>query len=651
MSAAGERLKDSSSPTQKRLSFCGVAVFSTFLIFQVSYSAQITTERGVGGIVPSAAVTYRDSWAVIIGINRYTKASRLNYAVNDANSVVAAVQQLGFPSDKILLLLDRDATKQRIEQILYGTLRRTTPEDRVLVFFAGHGMTASLPRGGEEGFLLPVDGDPEDLPLTAVAMEDIRKIARRIPAKHILIAVDACYSGFTISRDVTVPRVDDRYLESVTKEPAVQIITAGRKGEQVLEEDGHGLFTRRLLHGLTGPADTDQNGIVTAQELATWLESRVVRDSQDQQHPQYSRLDGEGQFVFLMPGGQQFSALGAADLPARLAGEAEQLKRERALFEEERRLYQESRKIELAQLQAERILLRAETERARTEIADAKAVSQELEGRRKAEGAARDELAKLEAETARLLGDEARLAKEKDRVEAERLETERRRKAEDAIKAAQPQAIAKVTQPTALTRPVALPTAAPLPKYNAGDSWTVKFDDGRTQTRKVRGIEKDEYVFEWGLDLVRYYDQQLVLRKQITPEDGKEFPSYLLKQQAIEFPLSVNKAWEFRILVGTGGTVVIGRSSRIWRVYSSKVLGSETIQTSAGTFGTFKIEENSYEIQCGGLPTCDSIPNSTIIRHWWYAPEVRFPVKVAHVRGTYLETYEEDYELIAFDLK
>lgn len=651
MSAADERNNDASSPTKKRLSLCGVAIFLTFLIFQVSHSAEVTTERGVGGIALSTAVTYRHSWAVIIGINRYTKAPRLNYAVNDATSVVKAIQQLGFPPDKILLLLDRDATKQRIEQILYGTLRRTTPEDRVLVFFAGHGMTASLPRGGDEGFLLPVDGDPDDLPLTAVAMEDIRKIARRIPAKHILIAVDACYSGFTISRDVAVPRVDNRYLESVTKEPAVQIITAGRKGEQVLEEDGHGLFTRRLLHGLTGPADTDQNGIVTAQELATWLESRVVRDSLDQQHPQYSRLDGEGQFVFLLPGGQQLSASGAADLPARLVEEAEQLKRERALFEEERRLYLESRKIELAKLEAERILLRAETARAGTERADANAVSQELEGRRKAEETARDELAKLEAERARLLVEEDRLAKEKDRAEAARLETERRRKAEDPINAAQPEAIAKVTHPTPIPRPVALPTAAPLPKYSAGDSWTVKFDDGRTQTRKVREIERDEYVFEWGLDLVRYYDQQLALRKQITPEDGKEFPSYLLKQRTIEFPLSVNKGWEFRVRVGTGGHVVFGSTSSIWRVYSFKVLGSETIQTRAGTFGTFKIEESSHEIQCAGFAICDSIPNSTFIRHWWYAPEVRFPVKIAHVRGTYVEAQEEDYELIAFDLK
>jgi len=298
---------------------------------------------------------------VVIGINRYTKAPRLNYAVNDAKSVVAAVQKLGFASDKILLLLDQEATKQRIEQILYGTLRRASPEDRVLVFFAGHGFTSALPRGGEEGFLLPVDGDPDDLPLTAIAMEDIRKIARRIPAKHILFAVDACYSGFSISRDVSAIKVDTAYLEAVTREPAVQIITAGRKGEQVLEEEGHGLFTRRLLHGLTGTADTDQNGIITAQELATWLETRVVRDSQDRQHPQYSRLDGEGQFVFVLPGRERVIASAPPDeREKKLRDEAERLKQERALFEEQRRLQEEKQRIELANLESELALLKAE---------------------------------------------------------------------------------------------------------------------------------------------------------------------------------------------------------------------------------------------------------------------------------------------------
>lgn len=360
---------------RKRLGLSGATLFFALLLFLgVVRGSEQADQRGIGGIALSGVGSYRNSWAVVIGINRYIKVPYLNYAVNDAKSVAASLQKLGFPSDKVIVLLDRQATRQRIEQVFYETLFEATPEDRVFVFFAGHGVTASLPRGGEEGYLLPVDGDPKNLPLTAISMEDVRKIARRIPAKHFLFVVDACYSGFAITRDVPPTKVDSMYLEAVTKEPAVQIITAGRKGEQVLEEEGHGLFTRRLLSGLmTGLADTDQNGIITAQELATWLESRVVRDSQNRQHPQYSRLDGEGQFVFVVSRKQDAPVVAAPreqeklkEEVRRLAEEAEQLKRERALFEEQRKL------------QAERDALLAEKRKLEEEKQKAESPRQEL---------------------------------------------------------------------------------------------------------------------------------------------------------------------------------------------------------------------------------------------------------------------------------
>jgi uncharacterized caspase-like protein len=334
----------------------GLALFlGLALISQITKAAQFPTARGVKPVALANVGNYRNSWAVIIGINKYKNAPQLNYAVTDANSVVETLKQLGFPSQNILVLLDEQATKQHIEQVLYGTLRQTTADDRLFVFFAGHGLTVSLPRGGEEGYLLPVDGDPKDLALTAISMEDVQRIARRIAAKHILFAVDACYSGFAITRDVPSAKVDALYLEAMTREPAVQIITAGRKGEPVLEEQGHGLFTRRLIQGIMGLADADQIGVITALELATWVESRVIRDSRNRQHPQYSRLDGEGQFVFVVPRREETPAASApgnlTEEVRRLAEEVERLKREKTLIDEQRKIeapVAEKRKLEQA---------------------------------------------------------------------------------------------------------------------------------------------------------------------------------------------------------------------------------------------------------------------------------------------------------------
>lgn len=333
------------------------------LLVTGSVWAQTPSERGVKIVPLPVEQIYRDSWAVVIGINRYKNAPRLNYAVSDAQNVATELKKLGFAADKVFVILDEQATKRRIEEVLYGNLRATKRDDRVFVFFAGHGITASLPRGGEEGYILPIDGDPDNLALTAISMEDVARISRWVPAKHILFAMDACYSGFAITRDIPPSRVDDVYLKAMTREPAVQIITAGRKGEPVLEDNGHGLFTKRMLQGLGGLADIDQNGIITGQELATWLESRVIRDSQNRQHPQYARLSGEGQFVFVnsvRAASQPSNGLGADR--QQLAREAERLKAERELFEEQRRLQAEREK-----LFAER--LKIEEERKKAEMA------------------------------------------------------------------------------------------------------------------------------------------------------------------------------------------------------------------------------------------------------------------------------------------
>lgn len=245
---------------------------------------------------------YGNSWAVVIGIDRYPhqKIPNLKYAVNDARSVAEAIVDQGFSAQKTFVLLNEKATKDSIEEVLYSRLRSAGNEDRVLIFFAGHGETERLPRGGSEGFLLPYDAAPDNLFLTAISMADVKKMGQRIAAKHILFVVDACYSGFTITRAVAPRIVDEHYLSLVTKDPAVQVITAGKAKEQVGEELGHGIFTTQFLKGLKGFADEDQNGLITAMELASFLQSRVIRETSGGQHPQFGQLSGEGQFVFVI---------------------------------------------------------------------------------------------------------------------------------------------------------------------------------------------------------------------------------------------------------------------------------------------------------------------------------------------------------------
>jgi formylglycine-generating enzyme required for sulfatase activity/uncharacterized caspase-like protein len=251
---------------------------------------------------PSHAHAYAESWAVIIGINEYQhgRVPKLRYAVSDAQAVERELLAHGFRSDRIITLLDRQATKAAIERVLGDDLRaRMTKDDRILVFFAGHGKTDRLRSGEEEGYLIPVDGDPSRLFSTAISMQALRQISDRLPAKHILYVVDACYSGYALFNRA----ISDDLLEEMVKKPAIQILTAGRQEDQAQERAGHGVFTQIFLQGLQGEAFGGKSWLAL-EELGLWVKSRVFAESNRRQLPQFGNLSGQGQFVFLRPASQ-----------------------------------------------------------------------------------------------------------------------------------------------------------------------------------------------------------------------------------------------------------------------------------------------------------------------------------------------------------
>jgi len=249
----------------------------------------------------SAQTLYADSWAVLIGINRYQhpRIPRLRYAVNDAQSVERTLLAQGFRPERIFILTDDKATKGAIERLLGDQLRQQVgADDRLLVFFAGHGKTDQLRSGEEEGYLIPVDGDPNQLFSTAISMTALRQISDRLMAKHILYVVDACYSGYAIyNRSIA-----DDLLTEMVKKPAIQILTAGRQQDEAQERAGHGVFTEVLIRGLSGDAFPRERSWLALEELGLWVKQRVFAESNKKQLPQYGNLSGEGQFVFVKAG-------------------------------------------------------------------------------------------------------------------------------------------------------------------------------------------------------------------------------------------------------------------------------------------------------------------------------------------------------------
>jgi len=129
----------------------------------------------------SLAVTtndiYDNSYALIIGIDKNNNVQNLNYAVKDAESIQdILVNTFDFPEGNVRLIKNEEATKQNIIQAFSDITTKAEESDRVLIYFAGHGDTDDLPEGGEMGYLLPVDGNNDDLFLSSIAMDDLKRI-------------------------------------------------------------------------------------------------------------------------------------------------------------------------------------------------------------------------------------------------------------------------------------------------------------------------------------------------------------------------------------------------------------------------------------------------------------------------------------------
>lgn len=242
---------------------------------------------------------YKNRKALIIGINKYKNVSPLVYACDDAEEVAKIlIDKFNFAKNGIILLKDDKATKDRIMKAFHGfTQNNTNPDDKLIVFFAGHGHTITGNRG-EVGFLVPVDAKPNETS-TLIRWDDLTRNAELVKAKHILFIMDACYGGLAITRAPSVG--SRRFLKDMCQRYSRQVITAGKADETVADAGGplpnHSIFTGHLLQGLNGAAATNE-GIITANGIMSYVYEKVGNDPNSHQTPHFGYVEGDGDFIF-----------------------------------------------------------------------------------------------------------------------------------------------------------------------------------------------------------------------------------------------------------------------------------------------------------------------------------------------------------------
>ncbi|HEX3759976.1 MAG TPA: caspase family protein [Kofleriaceae bacterium] len=273
---------------------------------------------------------------VAIGIDRYRHWPTLSNAVGDAVGAAALLRQLGF-EEIVPPLLDEQATDDAIEALVTHELTsRLQPGDNLILFFAGHG-GARTQQVGERavrtGYLIPVDGTGESGGVKSwIELDPWLKRISRLPPRHILVILDACFSGIALSSAVKWGRdsgalLDLPYAVANAKQSRL-VITSALDNERAMDSGprpGHSLFTGCLIEGLTGGVRpvTGQDGrpVVAGSELGRYVRHRVVTyDGRPgwRQTPDMGSFDYDDRGEMLIP-------VLAGDAPAMARGSAEQL--------------------------------------------------------------------------------------------------------------------------------------------------------------------------------------------------------------------------------------------------------------------------------------------------------------------------------------
>ncbi len=267
------------------------------------------------GPEPGPPPTMPRGYALVVGVGEYRnldESRQLRYAQSDAEAmyrVLISPEGGQFPPENVRLLTGSAATLSNIRHALEEWLPSvTTPADRVVVYFAGHGLVEN-----GRGYLAPADLDPDRVAETAYPMATLGAVmSSRVPARWKVLLTDACHSG-KVNAETTNEALD-AHFSSLPQN--FLTLTATREREQSYEDrdlsTGYGFFTYFLTQAWQGHADNDPcDGRITADEVIEYVRTNVRQYARSRSLSQTPTARGDYDPAMLL--GVGTACLGAVD--------------------------------------------------------------------------------------------------------------------------------------------------------------------------------------------------------------------------------------------------------------------------------------------------------------------------------------------------
>ncbi|NER37401.1 MAG: hypothetical protein F6J93_26120 [Oscillatoria sp. SIO1A7] len=227
------------------------------------------------------------NWALVVGINQYSRLQSLSYSVSDAEAIVnyfskeAGFEQIFYFSDDSPdfnapdgSTIESQPTYANLWSFLFDFFEedRDTPlkpGDNFWFFFSGHGI-----RHEDRDYLMPRDANPRAIERTAIPVNYVSDRLRRSGADNVILFLDACRSQ------------GDRAGLGIGMERQQGVITicacSPKEKSYEIEELGQGSFTYSLLEALRIKGE---NNCATVERLYQRLRYRVPLINENYQKP------------------------------------------------------------------------------------------------------------------------------------------------------------------------------------------------------------------------------------------------------------------------------------------------------------------------------------------------------------------------------
>ena len=215
------------------------------------------------------------TFVVVIANEDYEEVASVPFALNDGKIFALYCQNtLGIPSSNIHVIENATLNKLKREiDWLSQVLEAYKGDAKAIFYYAGHGIPDEK---NHDAFLLPVDGYGNDIN-TGYQISKLYQQLGAIPAKQVVVLMDACFSGAKREGGMLVSARGVAIKVNNGQPTGNMVVLTAAQGDETAypnNEEGHGMFTYFLLKKLQ-----ESKGNVNLMEIGDFVKTNVSQKS------------------------------------------------------------------------------------------------------------------------------------------------------------------------------------------------------------------------------------------------------------------------------------------------------------------------------------------------------------------------------------